>query len=762
MDILCDVFMWFLYSTLMASAVALVVLAVQKLFQSRLTARIQHVLWLIVLLRLIVPDFPNSPVSMFHVLQSVTDIKKAASVIFPFDDASSPKEFTQNSQEKKIPTKNDTTTAEKNHLLSTAVPLDDVPKSEPLTAERYSLGWQIIATVWLAGALTIVAYLLQFMWKLNRRASTFTLVDDPHILSVLDDCRKKFGIKKPIPVYTGAIWKSPHIFGLIRPRIYVPKAICLELSRSHLTHIFAHELAHLKRRDHIWNALGSFVLALHWINPLVWMCIKRMKTDRELACDAYALEVLGEAEAVPYGMTILECVAFFSAKPAHPHLLSFFGSNSQNELKRRITMIKSFKKGSYKLSALAVICVACLGATALTNAATPATVSSPAESKATGKSRPLFDTAYPSYNNLEKAVKVADFTFKAPDVLPDGYKFVSALLSPKNPGDKTLTKATLHFVKYEGKTAEGRDILAASFSLSAENGATGLEATYQAIEQAAKNPGENQKPASNLDIKKATLHMKGTEVLKVTVNKDGFEDRYYIWQDNGVQYQIEEHLGTVGSNPLTEQNVSSLVSSMKIPDQKMNERYKAGDMFITPIYDAEDFQNVTEPLGFTPKLPLQLLGKFKAVEAYVTKKTNFSYTENGQDFEKKTIGIQYNSMDKQTKGIKGFSLYQIKDSSIFAEIKKNRSVDFSRIDGEKFAVKVNGLTLGGKEVFKTVKYKGDGPLSRPQDPDYESYFWAENDVIFKVTFTENEPGQNEIVTALIQEKPVDFKNWDRR
>ncbi|WP_410720226.1 M56 family metallopeptidase [Brevibacillus sp. SIMBA_076] len=67
MEILCNVFLWFFYSTLAASAVALLVMVIQRLFHRHLSARLQHALWLIVLVRLLLPDFPSSPASIFNV-----------------------------------------------------------------------------------------------------------------------------------------------------------------------------------------------------------------------------------------------------------------------------------------------------------------------------------------------------------------------------------------------------------------------------------------------------------------------------------------------------------------------------------------------------------------------------------------------------------------------------------------------------------------------------------------------------------------------
>lgn len=93
-----------------------------------------------------------------------------------------------------------------------------------------------------------------------------------------------------------------------------------------------------------------------------------MNADREAACDAGVLEVLGEKEASSYGMTLLMLSRLFSRTSAPRVNLSHFFEH-QNETKRRVTMIAKFKKGSYKLSAAAILLVLALSIVLLTNGA---------------------------------------------------------------------------------------------------------------------------------------------------------------------------------------------------------------------------------------------------------------------------------------------------------------------------------------------------------------------------------------------------------
>ncbi|UNK18424.1 M56 family metallopeptidase [Paenibacillus sp. N3/727] len=172
------------------------------------------------------------------------------------------------------------------------------------------------------------------------------------------------------------------------------------------------------------NMLGSLVFAVHWMNPLVWFILQQMKADRELACDAYVLEVLGEEEAVPYGMTIIGFLKRYSAGRSQPHLLYFKGLDGQKEIMRRIRMIQSFKKGSYKFSIMAVVLVFLIGTATLTNARVSEAGSSAWVHAEDGGNETLFaNEGFRVYDNLEKGARVAPFKYKVPSVLPKGYAY---------------------------------------------------------------------------------------------------------------------------------------------------------------------------------------------------------------------------------------------------------------------------------------------------------------------------------------------------
>lgn len=96
---------------------------------------------------------------------------------------------------------------------------------------------------------------------------------------------------------------APFLTGVLRPSIVLPRAL-LQLQNPALEPVLAHELAHLKRRDLVWNALLWPIQTLLWFHPLVWTARRFLTLETESACDEM---VLSSTDASPkfYGALLL-------------------------------------------------------------------------------------------------------------------------------------------------------------------------------------------------------------------------------------------------------------------------------------------------------------------------------------------------------------------------------------------------------------------------------------------------------------------------
>ena len=76
----------------------------------------------------------------------------------------------------------------------------------------------------------------------------------------------------------------PYTWGLISPAVCLP-ADADKWSLERLRIVMIHELAHVQRLDTVGELVAQVALVIFWFNPLLWLAVRRMRTEREHACD---------------------------------------------------------------------------------------------------------------------------------------------------------------------------------------------------------------------------------------------------------------------------------------------------------------------------------------------------------------------------------------------------------------------------------------------------------------------------------------------
>ncbi len=86
-------------------------------------------------------------------------------------------------------------------------------------------------------------------------------------------------------IYRCSEFSTAFVYGILRPRIYLPEG----LTAREEDFVLLHEQIHIRRRDPIWRLLAWTALCLHWFNPLVWLAFALSVRDMEMACDEAVL-----------------------------------------------------------------------------------------------------------------------------------------------------------------------------------------------------------------------------------------------------------------------------------------------------------------------------------------------------------------------------------------------------------------------------------------------------------------------------------------
>lgn len=82
--------------------------------------------------------------------------------------------------------------------------------------------------------------------------------------------------------------RVPATAGVWRPVILLPlEATGWDELRMQV--VIAHETAHIRRRDWLWQVLSGVACALYFFNPLIWIAAGKLRKESEFACDDLVL-----------------------------------------------------------------------------------------------------------------------------------------------------------------------------------------------------------------------------------------------------------------------------------------------------------------------------------------------------------------------------------------------------------------------------------------------------------------------------------------
>ena len=335
MDMLTNIFVQVCWASLAASFIIILMFLMKHFLRDRLSARVYHMIWILVLIRLIIPFQIVSPYSIASILPDIYRIMDHA-----------PQEEEANYQ-----------TVTEGMALYYAETVNG-ETDQQTAADSFGM-ISAFSAVWLIGCGIAAAFYFLVIVRLKRQSKQFSRIQDPTINAMVEQNCTRLGIKKTIPVYINTYYPSPCITGIFRPRIYLPQNIIGQIYSHQLEHVLLHELAHYKRKDLIYSMWAAIAFIMHWFNPLVWLAIREMRYDREVAADLYVMELLGKSAMIPYGTTLIKLASLFPKRSIPLNLVGFNGTKTA--LERRIHMIKSFKEGSYRIPILTVILVLLLG-----------------------------------------------------------------------------------------------------------------------------------------------------------------------------------------------------------------------------------------------------------------------------------------------------------------------------------------------------------------------------------------------------------------
>jgi hypothetical protein len=147
----------------------------------------------------------------------------------------------------------------------------------------------LVLLIWGAGAFAFLTRLVLASARVGSIARRADRVTDPVWISLADALREEIGLRSRVKLLMTERVSMPATWGLFRAVVLLP-AVSADWSPECRRIVLLHELSHIKRRDCLTQMLAQVATALHWFNPLAWTAARRLRVERELACDDGVLE----------------------------------------------------------------------------------------------------------------------------------------------------------------------------------------------------------------------------------------------------------------------------------------------------------------------------------------------------------------------------------------------------------------------------------------------------------------------------------------
>lgn len=313
-----------------SSVLILCIMLIRLIFKGKISSRLQYALWLLVALRLVVPSSAQigmaiGSIDEFRVMDLVELLEIQMGDVT--ESLERPVGFTMSLEGGLGDLMAEWMLGKDADL---GVPGYDDGATSVFLAGRAGFCWiDVLRGIWIGGMLVVALWMIMtnFLFgrrlRKGRREFALPVGSEPgeiqnsiginHEETQSRNSGSSHGIKgrsgrrRGLKIYVVEDLASPCLYGFPgREAVYLTPDVAE--SEKRLQHVLTHEMCHKKHGDSFWSILRSILVAVYWMNPLVWAAAVLSKRDCELACDEAALMELGEEQRIPYGETLLSII----------------------------------------------------------------------------------------------------------------------------------------------------------------------------------------------------------------------------------------------------------------------------------------------------------------------------------------------------------------------------------------------------------------------------------------------------------------------
>lgn len=238
---------------------------VEWLARRRVRAAVRYALWLVVLLKLVLPPSLALPTGLGWWLHSAATKPQPSSRFMVVSEGAASQAPMEVESERWMP-----------------------------AARRAVLSASAMALIGAAGGSFILMLAMFARWRQVRRGINTAAPVPEDVAWRLEEARRAAGVRRSVRLQLLEQPLSPAVCGLWQPVILLPRSLVERLSAAQLRSVLLHELVHVRRLD-VWaNCAQPLLQVVYWWYPLLWLANARIRRVREEAVDDAVMVALRE------------------------------------------------------------------------------------------------------------------------------------------------------------------------------------------------------------------------------------------------------------------------------------------------------------------------------------------------------------------------------------------------------------------------------------------------------------------------------------
>jgi beta-lactamase regulating signal transducer with metallopeptidase domain len=318
---------WSAQTTVIAMILAAIAILASR--STRLGPAARHVLWLVVLIKLLTPpvvNWPWSPPKLWATAEPAAVTSQAINV--------------QNITQSQVATAPKVITPPQITALQDWQGKSQEPARATVALPAPRIGWtfdalrQGLFALWLGISAAIALWQIGRIVRFHRRLS-WVIPAPEWLVEEVRNLSRQLGVRPPEILVLPDL-APPMLWFLGRAKLILPGRLVSHADPLGLRAILAHELAHLHRGDHWVRRLDFFAGLIWWWNPVYWLTRERLGTEAELACDEWAIQTVPDGR-VSYAEALLDVCRTLSTTKSPAPALGVAGAG--RFLERRVNMI---------------------------------------------------------------------------------------------------------------------------------------------------------------------------------------------------------------------------------------------------------------------------------------------------------------------------------------------------------------------------------------------------------------------------------------